>query len=102
MSFRVLRYPLDITDHQQVTIREPARIISVAQSRSDPFGSIDLWAIGGDDYRNKQVDIYIVGTGHPMPNGMAIYSLTGFSNFLGTVITPNELVWHVWEGQPHD
>lgn len=91
MSFRVLRYPLDITDHQQVVIREPAQIISVAQSRDHPNSHIDLWAVGGDNYRDKQVDIYIVGTGHPMPEAQVI--------FLGTVVTPNELVWHIWEGR---
>jgi hypothetical protein len=89
MSLRVLRYQLDITDYQQVVMREPAKVVSVAQSRSNPNGVIDLWAIGGDEYQSRQVDIFIVGTGHPMP---------GFINFLGTVITPNGLVWHVWEG----
>lgn len=90
MTLRVLRYRLAITDEQTVIMPQPANVLSVAVSREDPNGLIDLWAIGGDGYRPVEVPIFVHGTGHPM--------IDAPSAFVGTVVTPNQLVWHVFRG----
>lgn len=95
-GYRIFRYPLDIADYQELKIPYPAKIISVAPSRDHPNTQIDMWAVAGSDY-TKTVAVAIVGTGNPIPNYVDVHSLT---SFIGTVVAPNRLVWHVYETSP--
>lgn len=88
----VLRYPIHIADMQTVLMHPPVQILSLAQSRSAPDGLIDVWAIGDDATTRVPVNVYIVGTGHPLPG--AVFLPTAVR--VGTVVTPSQLVWHVW------
>jgi hypothetical protein len=86
VTSRVLRYPLNIVDRQDILCGYP--ILSVGVSREDPNGKIDMWALALDGADRVRTRIFITATGHPLPeDGL---------RFIGTVITPNQLVWHVW------
>lgn len=87
MTARILRYPLDIVDHQRILAGFP--ILSVAVSREEPNALIDMWAYTLDGDSSVPYDVFIVGTGNPIPASAA------GAKFVGTVVTPNSRVWHV-------
>lgn len=88
---RVHRYELDVTDYQQLELPWSYELLSVAPSHDDPDRRIDLWVQAPEVAPSVQADIYIVGTGNPMPPVLAL-------EFVGTVVTPIGLVWHVFGG----
>jgi hypothetical protein len=91
MTSRILRWSIGLTDLQYLTVPAPGRILSVARSRTVPDHGIDLWTVGEDSAEKVTRTIYVVGTGNLMPDpgpmGM---------DFVGTVVTPSGLVWHVF------
>lgn len=89
---RIFRYELDITDHQVLQLPMSYEILSVAVSRTAPNTKIDMWALVPEVAPRVDADIWIFGTGHPMP---PIHR--DVFKFLGTVVAPNSLVWHVFE-----
>lgn len=100
MALKVQRYELSITNqYQKVAIPHPARLLSCDRSRSRPDEKIDLWALAGPQGTpSKNVGIYITGTGHDVPAPVLSFGNVGES-FIGTVVTPDGFVWHVWQGQ---
>ncbi|ORA62192.1 hypothetical protein [Mycobacteroides franklinii] len=120
---RIIRHALRIDDYQEVTLPSDGDLLSVAQSRRSPNGLIDLWSLDFEHGEGWTKGIYIVGTGNPMPDQLRDSANTqyrrnehryspGFTNdvfimdedpkpwrkFIGTVVTPSGLVWHVFEG----
>jgi hypothetical protein len=108
MSYRIFRYPLTPQEYQVIEVGWPAHLLSVARARSET-GFIDLWAEVADDADREKlsrempipghpipatvmVPIYVVGTGHPMPEGAGSKQDGGF---LGTVVMEH-FVWHIW------
>jgi hypothetical protein len=110
MSYRILRYPLALEEYQEIHVGWPAHVLSVAIGKD---GNIDLWAEVADPEDRHEaetlmpipghpvpddvtVPIYIVGTGHPIPEeaGPSLRSSVGF---LGTVVMGRS-VWHIWTG----
>jgi hypothetical protein len=91
---------IDDGDRQQLELTGPP--ISVAPDREGSSARFDLWFehMEGDrpayelNYHHAYT-IYIFGTGHPVP--WDAYSRHEYS-FLGTVVTPLGLVWHVYRG----
>lgn len=100
---RVLRHQIAITDYQVLKVPWPPELLSVAVSRVLPNRAIDLWSLDLEDgSRQGDVGIYVVGTGNPMPDALA-FSGNPFASdrgrkFIGTVVTPSGLVWHVFQG----
>jgi hypothetical protein len=95
MTKRILRFPLDVVDHQRLTIPGLQCVLSVAASRTDPAG-VDLWATVDEQaptIRLDHLDVWIVGTGHPVPVEVDMHM------FVDTVVTPSQLVWHVFKRQ---
>ena len=103
---RIIRNELIIDDYQTITLPASGKPLSVAQSRSAPNTLIDIWSYDFESGDPKSIGIYIVGTGHPMPSEIAMSAAMGGMGglipipppFLGTVVTPIGLVWHVFEG----
>lgn len=93
---RIHRYELDITDRQTVTLPLGYELLSVAVSRTDPNGLIDMWAQVPEMATPIPAVIHIIGTGNPMPDDLTNDRTR--RKFLGTVVTPGGLVWHVFEG----
>lgn len=90
------RLNLAVEDYQDVTLTGPP--ISVAACRDGSSDRIDLWyehtawATSKEDPGITR-GLYIFGTGHPTP--WSIYT-RGNWTFIGTVVTPSGLVWHVY------
>jgi hypothetical protein len=80
---RILKYPLEVTDEQEVTIPHPATVLSV-QLQGD---QICLWALTDPEGAPVKRIIRFFGTGHTIPSD------EDFS-YLGTVQEP-PFVWHV-------
>jgi hypothetical protein len=91
-TVKILRKNLEVTDYQTLRIYADDRIASVAPCRSGEE-RIDIWWIEADTLSStRDRGIYIVGTGHRMPD-----VLSG-GVFLGTCVMSSGLVWHVFEG----
>lgn len=54
-----------------------------------------MWSLDNDGGPFR-IGIYIIGTGHTMPVELAVAFPA--PRFIGTVVTPSELVWHVFQG----
>lgn len=99
----ILRHSLDITDYQEIVLPGRGEMLSVAQSRSFPSEQIDLWTLDFGTGDQHFAAIYVIGTGNPMPTelhgGDGNFNYAGtWRKFLGTVVTPVGLVWHVFHG----
>lgn len=84
----IWKYPLQITDVQEIMMPEQAKILHVEMQGISPC----LWVLV--DSESKQVPRYIrvVGTGNPFPDAdQAMY--IGSFQMMGDI-----LVWHVFEG----
>ena len=80
------KYPIQITDHQTISLPMGAKPLHVAR---DPNGLPSLWAVVETDNPKEDKDIYVVGTGNPMPESAKTH--------LGTFVI-NIHVWHVFIG----
>lgn len=101
----IYRLSLPVKDYQEIKLTGP--VISVAPDRGNSavggWGSsdvFDLWYEHGtwtfvDDPPGISFGIYIFGTGHPLP--WTAHTRVNWQ-FIGTVVTPSGLVWHVFQG----
>ena len=94
---RIYKYPLEITDFQEVDMPEGAEILCV-QSHYAPYGyekpyseCPTLWAKVDDEKPCVPRRIRIFGTGNPMEYEHEL-------KYIGTCQMMNQkLVWHVFE-----
>lgn len=84
MRQRIWKYPLKITDLQDIEIPGLVRFLSV----KNQLGVLCLWALVDLDAEFKTTTIEIIGTGNPIPSGTR--------HFIETVII-SDFVWHVFE-----
>lgn len=90
MDRRIFKYPLEITDVQDVTMPAGVKILSVAEQ---DHSGIVLWADVDSQAPKVRRRIVIVGTGNPM------LTVPADAVFVGTVQTfGGRLVWHVYDG----
>ncbi|WAB10180.1 hypothetical protein SEA_GRAVAILLIA_71 [Mycobacterium phage Gravaillia] len=97
---RIVRYPLDVVDYQQVQPLWPGRILSVAPGRVEDAEAykqhIDMWAVDDDPNRGDRLPpilgVWIVGTGNPIPAAL----IENDAMFHGTCVMKSGLVWHVF------
>jgi hypothetical protein len=83
---KIYKYPLDITDEQDVLMPSNHHALSVGAQN----GQLFVWA-GVDETKGKvPVKFYIVGTGNP-----ADHVTADGARFVGTVHMP-PFVWHVF------
>lgn len=90
---RIIRHQILITDYQTIALPAEGELLSVAQSRTLPDRAIDLWSLDTQRGEPMQAGVYVVGTGNPMD-----CALEHGRNFIGSVVTPSGLVWHVLQG----
>jgi hypothetical protein len=96
---RIIRHEIAITDYQEVRLPADGELLSVAMSRTLPNAALDVWSLDRRFGEPRKVGLYVVGTGNPMPPPIMDRSLSMLhASFLGTVVTPSGLVWHVFEG----
>jgi hypothetical protein len=85
------RATLEVTDRQLLAIHPGGQILSVAPTRDGLSSQIDVWFTTYPSRHGIETRwIHIAGTGQTVPPG----------RFVGTVVTPAGLVWHVFEGNP--
>lgn len=88
MSAVIWKFPLDASDYQSVTVPKGATFLSARYQH----GQICLWALVDDtEPQEESRDIFIVGTGHPVPALAAAV-------FIDTVLVMDgAIVFHVFE-----
>lgn len=84
------RVTLPVTDKQILAMHNGGEVLSVAPSRDGRSDVIDLWFTTYPTEAPGLRPIYIAGTGNPRPRG----------KFIGTVVTSQGLVWHIFAGDP--
>jgi len=90
-SDAIYRLQVAVEDYQELKLTGPP--LSVAPDRGGNSDVYDLWF--EHNGLPKSWGIYVLGTGHPVPwNRITRYMY----RFLGTVVTPMGLVWHVFTG----
>ena len=94
---RILRHSGGITDCQVVELPAAGELLSVSVSRVTPDYAIDVWSVDFQIGAPMRVQVWMFGTGNPISDEAEEAVLAG--NFLGTVVTPSGLVWHVWQGK---
>lgn len=103
---RIIRHSIAITDYQTIKLPGEGQPLSVALSRNLPDHAIDLWSLDEQIGDPRAVGVYVV---NPMPDTLATHlswlphnprSLIPptLTKFIGTVVTPSGLVWHVFDG----
>lgn len=104
---KVFRSQIGITDYQVLDLANNAQLLSVAVSRTIPNHGIDLWWLDRDSggWPDQEVAIYVIGTGNPMPDELLDHDEWSghppnlpLRRFIGTVVTPSGLVWHIFQG----
>jgi hypothetical protein len=80
----IWKYPLEVTDYQNVRMPEGAEILSVA----DQYGVICVWALVDPEADLENRMFYIFGTGNPVSETLPW-------QFVGSV-QQNIFVWHVF------
>jgi hypothetical protein len=69
----IFKYPLEITDKQTIRMK----CVSILHVGLDPSKRPCLWAEVETDAIESGVDIYVVGTGNPLPD-LAEYHIGSF------------------------
>lgn len=122
---RIVRYELELVNYQQVQPLWPGRVMAVKPGRYQEFPlgdprwmtneqKVDMWCIDDSEnappYRPPILGVWIVGTGHPLPEAVVnpaygklqsqhIYDggpLAAGVEFEDTCVMANGLVWHVF------
>lgn len=94
---RIIRHEIDIVDHQTIRLPASGWLLSVAVSRTAPDFAIGVWSVDYEVGEPTEIDVYVIGTGNPVRGAAADAVMYG--KFVGTVVTPSQLVWHVWQGR---
>lgn len=85
----IYRLTLAVVDEQTVQMHEASEILSVAPTRDGGSDQIDLWFTTYPRIRDRVSRVVrMAGTGMQRPDGQ----------FVGTVVTPSGLVFHVFDG----
>lgn len=88
------RLHLDVKDYQEITVT--GRLMSVAPDRGGSSDVFDLWFEHNvPEAEATTHGLYIFGTGHRTP--WSVFTRDNF-RFVGTVVTPSGLVWHIYVG----
>lgn len=89
MSLSIWKFPLRLTDVQDVEVPAGAETLHV----DEQHGNLCLWALVNPhpEVPKRKLTILIVGTGHPAPSPLSV------DKYVGTVLTSGgDLVWHVF------
>lgn len=91
------RMSVEVKDYQELDLGG-GMVLSVAADRDGRSAVFDMW-FESDGGSADPTAIYVLGTGHVTPwNAEIRYAWV----FIGTVVTPSGLVWHVYRGPRKD
>lgn len=83
----IWKFPLKITDEQIIEVPDYVEWLNVGL---DPQGNPSLWALVYPDNEKVQINIRIIGTGHPVEKEI------WHDNYRGTIID-GPFAWHVFQ-----
>ena len=87
MAKTIWKFPLEITDEQEVEIPTPFRLLTIQLQNDKPC----LWAIVEPEGPKEKVRILCIGTGHPIDEELGYH--------LGTIQLYNgQLIFHFFRG----
>lgn len=81
----IYKYPIEITDRQEIQMPFNAIVIHAGL---DPKGVPCVWAEVESNKRLAPVELFIVGTGNPMPEKSTVH--------IGSFVQ-GPFVWHVFK-----
>lgn len=85
----IWKYPIEITDEQNVMMPRNAKVLSVAAQND----TLTLWALVDPSAPLESRRVVVVGTGNPITGKLG--------RFRGTVVMP-PFVWHVFIDMTED
>jgi hypothetical protein len=83
----IWKFPLMMTDRQTVEIPLPAELLTVQLQGKVPHENACLWAEVDPEGEKVRIEIAMIGTGHPVPEGMRYISTVQYG----------ALVFHFYE-----
>jgi hypothetical protein len=87
---KVFKYPLEVTDIQNLSLPEGA----IIRTAMEQCGSLCIWAEIDTEMvkqnRNETRTIYVIGTGHPMPDEELRY-------INSVSMSSGNLIFHIYE-----
>lgn len=83
----IWKFPLTMTGRQIVEIPLPAEPLTVQLQGHGPQTVACLWAEVDPEGEKVSIEIAMIGTGHPLPDGLRYISTIQFG----------ALVWHFFE-----
>lgn len=83
----IWKFPLDLLDRQTVEMPLPAEPLTVQLQGNGPQMAACLWAEVDPEGEKVRIEIAMIGTGHPLPDGLRYISTIQFG----------ALVWHFYE-----
>lgn len=81
----IYKEPLTITDKQ--TFVCPGKFLAVTHVGLDPQGVPCIWFALERGYPDTKITVYVVGTGHPLPDGNCMH--------VGSFVQ-SPFVWHIF------
>lgn len=85
---KIFKYPLRLSDLQEVALPRDARVLSVGL---DPNGLLCLWALVNPSFDVVPRQVRIIGTGNEVPT-------EALSMMFAGTVTTEYFVWHVFVG----
>lgn len=83
---KIWKYQIEITDTQTIDMPKGAQVLAVQVQHGVPC----VWALVDPEATAQPLDIHVLGTGHPVPDGIGRH--------LGTFqVSDGALVFHVFE-----
>lgn len=80
----IWKFPLEITDVQQISVPDNATPLHIGL---DPVGNTCIWFQVDDQDPCVMCDVFVVGTGNPLP--------AGASHHIGSLVS-GRFMWHVY------
>jgi hypothetical protein len=88
-KMKIYRYPIQITDYQELKLPVDSKILTVDVVRGEP----SIYALVDPHACTERISVYIYGTGNPI--GDTILN----QKYIGTIQTHQGMcVWHVFVG----
>jgi hypothetical protein len=91
VKLAIWKYPLQVTDVQEIELQIGAQILTVMNQREQPCLWVEI-VIGEDDAKSEKRTFRIFGTGEPFPD------FEGIRTYVGSFqMRDGLLVFHVYE-----
>ena len=85
----IWKYTIPLEDYSEVVVKRHSIPLCVHQSRGFLTGEylIHVWMLVDTDEDEIAYSFFVVGTGHPVPDGV---------EYIGTIHADDGFVWHIF------